>query len=227
MSSNTKSTKSSFDRKGKPLRWLPSMDHTHVPTNPHAKLVPWKGWLPSDDEKPPFEVAKAISLELAQGKPQVLMQESVLLVCAGKETSFNFNSSQQGNTMNTQESKKVARTVTSHHINACNRKNLIFVTSERHPVSNASNEYVILVNEAEVVLKFQDGPVEQDGAGTNGVTHEALLAILIDRLESFQSGAYACEENQKALDHLKAAVAELASRTTARQNRGVEGQHIV
>lgn len=28
--------------------------------------------------------------------------------------------------------------------------------------------------------------------GTNGITHEALLAVLIDRLQSFQRGEYSC-----------------------------------
>lgn len=37
---------------------------------------------------------------------------------------------------------------------------------------------------------FQNGPIAK--VGVNGVTHEALLAILIDRLRSFQAGPYAC-----------------------------------
>jgi len=50
-------------------------------------------------------------------------------------------------------------------------------------------------------VKFQNGPVQEDGTGVNGVQHEDLLAIIIDRLEAFQAGPYACEENAEALLH--------------------------
>jgi hypothetical protein len=35
-------------------------------------------------------------------------------------------------------------------------------------------------------ILFQNGPIAE--AGVNGVTHEVLLAVLIDRLEAFQAG---------------------------------------
>ena len=72
---------------------------------------------------------------------------------------------------------------------------------------------------------FQNGPIDADGNGINGVTHEALLAILIDRLEGFQAGRYACAENHDALSALKDAMQRLQSRTKARMARGVEGTH--
>lgn len=68
---------------------------------------------------------------------------------------------------------------------------------------------------------FQNGPIAE--VGVNGVTHEAFLAILIDRLESFQQGKYACTENGLALSHLRAALTTLQARTIARAARGVEG----
>jgi hypothetical protein len=70
---------------------------------------------------------------------------------------------------------------------------------------------------------FQDGPVKE--VGLNGVTHEALLAILIDRLECFQAGPFACEANAMALFGLRAALAQLQKRTRERIARGVEGTH--
>jgi hypothetical protein len=76
-------------------------------------------------------------------------------------------------------------------------------------------------------ILFQNGPIDVDGNGVNGVTHEALLTILIDRLECFQAGTYACLENEAALLGLKAAQAALASRTAHRVLRGVEGTHTV
>lgn len=72
---------------------------------------------------------------------------------------------------------------------------------------------------------FQNGPIGE--VGVNGLTHEALLAILIDRMEGFQSGAYASMDNQEALEALRAAQTALQRRTLARMARGVEGTHAV
>lgn len=74
-------------------------------------------------------------------------------------------------------------------------------------------------------LPFQDGPINE--VGVNGITHEALLSILIDRLESFQAGDFACEENANALNNLQAAQAWLQKRTKDRMARNVEGTHEV
>ena len=70
---------------------------------------------------------------------------------------------------------------------------------------------------------FQNGPVKEKGY--NGNSQEALLAILIDRLEGFQSGQYACHDNQMALDHLQGARLWLYKRTMDRVARNVEGTH--
>lgn len=75
----------------------------------------------------------------------------------------------------------------------------------------------------EMFVIFQNGPINE--VGVNGVTHEALLAILADRLRGFQSGRYACPENAEALSHIEAAQSVLKSRTAARMARGVEGTH--
>lgn len=71
---------------------------------------------------------------------------------------------------------------------------------------------------------FQNGPIAE--AGVNGVTHEALLAILIDRMRSFQAGPFSCRENAIALTKLEEAQMWLLQRTRARMDRGVEGTHI-
>jgi hypothetical protein len=70
---------------------------------------------------------------------------------------------------------------------------------------------------------FQNGPIKE--AGVNGITHEVLLAIVMDRLRSFQAGDYKCEENQAALEHCTAALYMLQGRTRKRLARGVEGTH--
>jgi len=70
---------------------------------------------------------------------------------------------------------------------------------------------------------FQNGPIAE--VGVNGVTHEALLAIVIDRMRAFQAGPYACSENAIALTNLEQAQYWLHARTKARMARGVEGTH--
>ena len=72
---------------------------------------------------------------------------------------------------------------------------------------------------------FQNGPINE--VGVNGITHEALLAILADRLESFQAGPYASDYNAAALDHIRSAQGCLHDRTRARMAQGIEGTHAV
>ena len=72
-------------------------------------------------------------------------------------------------------------------------------------------------------IRFQNGPIAE--AGVNGVTHEALLAILIDRLECFQAGKFANDYNATALNHLRSAQGVLQDRTRERMARNVEGTH--
>lgn len=73
------------------------------------------------------------------------------------------------------------------------------------------------------LILFQNGPIAE--AGVNGITHEVLLAILIDRLQSFQAGQFACRENAIALTKLEEAQLWLQKRTRDRMARGVEGTH--
>lgn len=74
-----------------------------------------------------------------------------------------------------------------------------------------------------VIIPFHKvGPDAPDEL--NGVTHEALLAIVAHRLESFQAGAYPCRENKMALLEIKSALTWLHRRTAARAKQGVEGK---
>ncbi len=68
---------------------------------------------------------------------------------------------------------------------------------------------------------FQNGPIKE--FGVNGTTQEALLAIIIDRLRSFQSGPFSCRDNAIALTHCEDALMWLQRRTRERIKRGVEG----
>jgi hypothetical protein len=71
------------------------------------------------------------------------------------------------------------------------------------------------------LIFFQNGPIKE--VGVNGVTQEALIAIVIDRLRSFQEGPFRCRENAIALTHFEEGLMWLQRRTVARIKRGVEG----
>ena len=71
-------------------------------------------------------------------------------------------------------------------------------------------------------IDFQNGPIQE--AGVNGITQEALLAIVIDRLRSFQAGPFACQDNENALAYCELALDCLKDRTRERLARGVEGK---
>lgn len=74
------------------------------------------------------------------------------------------------------------------------------------------------------LIKFQNGPIQE--FGVNGISGEALLAILIDRMRGFQSGQFACRDNAIALTHLEEALMWLQNRTRQRLARGVEGTNV-
>lgn len=59
----------------------------------------------------------------------------------------------------------------------------------------------------------------------DGINNEVLLAVVIDLLEGFQSGPFACEEKAFALKKAKDALNALHSRTRERVARGVENKH--
>jgi hypothetical protein len=75
------------------------------------------------------------------------------------------------------------------------------------------------------LILFQNGPIAE--AGINGLTHEVLLAIVADRLRSFQKGPFSCKANACALTHIEEAQHWLQQRTIERMRRGVEGTHTV
>ena len=70
-------------------------------------------------------------------------------------------------------------------------------------------------------INFQKGPVAE--AGKNGIFIEDLLQICRHRLHCFQTGDFACRENEQALTKIEEALHWLDRRTKERQHRGVEG----
>lgn len=90
----------------------------------------------------------------------------------------------------------------------------------------ASHDYLISAPPGSPIglvhILFQNGPIKE--TGVNGITNEALLAIVIDRLRSFQAGSFACDENHEALVLCELALQTLQMRTRDRLRRGVEGE---
>ncbi len=59
----------------------------------------------------------------------------------------------------------------------------------------------------------------------NGLTNEALLAILVDRTKKLDA-LFACDENKRAISHMEEALVNLEVRTARRMVRGVEGKEV-
>lgn len=131
------------------------------------------------------------------------------------------------------------RAIDDHKINPANDK--ITITVEDEPgAGGACHRYAITGLDTEnnasavdaqgykssfskQVILFQNGTIPENGV--NGVTHEVLLAIVADRLRSFQKGPFACKANACALTHIEEAQHWLQQRTIERMRRGVEGTH--
>lgn len=125
--------------------------------------------------------------------------------------------------------------LTSHKVNGLNDALRIEVLD--HPGSgNACHRYAIRpvepINELNPQkgcqlsracsdINFQNGPINEHGI--NGISNEALLAIVEHRLQGFQSGEFACRENAVALTKIQEAMMWLQKRTRDRVARGVEG----
>ena len=120
------------------------------------------------------------------------------------------------------------RTITDHIVNPANDQLTIEVLDEAG-TGGANHVYQVRgyhskeADETAVVIRFQNGPINE--AGVNGLTQEVLLAIVADRLRSFQAGQFACRENALALTKIEEAQHWLQQRTLARMRRGVEGTH--
>lgn len=119
--------------------------------------------------------------------------------------------------------RKALRVLEAHKVNPLNDVLVVGVMDEPGH-GGACHEYrVTLPSGQNVFINFQNGPINE--YGVNGITHEVLIAILMDRLEGFQAGQYACRENADALIDLNRALTVLKSRTKQRMDRGVEGTH--
>lgn len=138
------------------------------------------------------------------------------------------------------------RKITDHKLNGLNNALEITVLDEAGQ-GGANHAYLIKIADGaplvagkancvlETRINFQNGPIGE--FGVNGISGEALLAVLIDRMRCFQGlnplseggqlpvgrAPFACRENAVALTHLEDALMWLQKRTRDRLARGVEG----
>ncbi len=119
------------------------------------------------------------------------------------------------------------RQLTDHIVDGDSLNHQLFIHVVDEPGDGgACHRYVIGDTEEripKVAIDFQNGPIAQ--VGVNGLTQEALLAIVIDRLRGFQSGPFSTRENIVALTKCEEALMWLQRRTRDRIRRGVEGTH--
>lgn len=123
------------------------------------------------------------------------------------------------------------REIHTHKTNPFNKNNVEVSALDEAGPGGASHHYRVDAYEwvtpdtpagrATAELLFQKGPIKE--AGVNGISDEALFAILIDRLQGFQKGQYSCRENACALTKLEESLMWLHKRTLNREQRGVEG----
>jgi hypothetical protein len=121
------------------------------------------------------------------------------------------------------------RTLTDHIVSGDQAGQLNIDVIDQPGEGGACHEYSITTDSiggggkslGRCLISFQNGPIKEHGV--NGITQEALLAIVIDRLRSFQEGPFRCRENAIALTHCEEALMWLQRRTVARIKRGVEG----
>jgi len=78
-------------------------------------------------------------------------------------------------------------------------------------------------------VDWQDGPLSVDGVRRepNGAFVEDVIRVAIGRLEFYNDGDFRCRENSLAITKLEEALHWLNHRTSAREERGVEGTHTV
>lgn len=118
------------------------------------------------------------------------------------------------------------RKITSHQTNKLNHQIEILAKEEKSDQPQTWNipphVYRITGNPGSAMdIHFHVGSTVE---GPNGLTNEALLAILIDRVESFQHTWARCEENAEILRNLKTALLWARERSRERESRGVEGK---
>jgi len=122
------------------------------------------------------------------------------------------------------QEKKMPREIKTHH-DGLGLNDLISITADELGAGNASHTYRLNIEGgAESVIVFQHGPRNETGS-TAGVTDQAVLSVLIDRMKCFNAGPYGCRENALALTKMEEALHWMRARAEERRSRGVLGKN--
>lgn len=116
------------------------------------------------------------------------------------------------------------RPLTTHQNNGLNRTIQVLANDDDKVKGGAARSYLIdgLPGIAPTTVIFHEG--DPALVGCTGITHEVLMAILIDRFEGFQKGPFPSPFNDITLHHLRAAMTAQSERALDRSARGVEGK---
>ena len=121
----------------------------------------------------------------------------------------------------------MSREITTHHVKGAPNPVRLWANDkpDHEKGGGANHEYFIDWGDGPdgTNIHFQHGPIREHEV--NGLTNEVLLAVVLDRLEAFQKGPFACGDNDMALIQLYAALDNLRKRTIDRIARGVEGEN--
>ena len=113
-----------------------------------------------------------------------------------------------------------------HHDGHGLNDKLIIRCDDRDPgAGGASHNYTAKMDDTDeqvITVCFQYGPRD---TGEPGCTDAALLAIVLDRYEGFQSGPYKCRENALVITKLEEALHWMQHRANDRARRGVLGRN--
>lgn len=122
--------------------------------------------------------------------------------------------------------EQLTRTIIEHHDgHGLTESIVVEADAQDAKAGGASHVYACYMSGVLVsTIQFQHGARHVDGS-TPGVVEGVLLAVLIDRLEGFQAGPYACQENADQLLCLRSALQLTKARADARAARGVLGRN--
>lgn len=118
------------------------------------------------------------------------------------------------------------RSITTHHDGFGLNDSIAIVADERDSDGGgASHNYSLLLDGSEVgALSYQHGARGTPGS-VDGLTDEAVLAVVLDRYRGFQSGPFACRENAIVITKIEEAMHWIHARARTRAAQGVLGKN--
>ncbi len=125
----------------------------------------------------------------------------------------------------------IGRPLSDHRNNKFNRECVEVFTTDYRADDRAHHGYRVEVYDryggkpdggmvASCDIQFQNGGLKE--TGPNGITDQALLAIVLDRVRSFNDGPYRCRENSMMITKLEEALMWGEKRVNDRAHHNVE-----